>query len=198
MAKTSSSLVCSQQKCEGQNISAIVSKIFKLIVFQIDHVSLTSTNSCRCDSYCLARVFQNLPAPPKLYGVFDVFCDFQSFFERENLGSHLAMCFDDRFLAQGRQICQKICQVCPMPKTILEALVGYLYWFLHIPPSVKVHFQVCFFTNILMSCLKAITYHHRMMKRTILLNHTYCLQFATHVPERLHYFLELIITTTQN
>lgn len=57
---------------------------------------------------------------------------------------------------------------------------GIFTGFLHIPPSVKVHFQVCFLMNILMSCLKAITYHHRTMsKRTILLNHTYCLQFNT-------------------
>ena len=53
---------------------------FNLIVFQIGHVSLTSADTYRRDSYCLARVFQNLPAPPKQYGVFDVFCDFQSFF----------------------------------------------------------------------------------------------------------------------
>ena len=86
MAKSSSSLVRSQRKREGQKVSAIVSKIFKLIVFQIDHVSLTSADSYRCDSYCLARVFQNLPTPPKHYGVFDVFCDFQSFFELKNVG----------------------------------------------------------------------------------------------------------------
>ena len=79
MAKNSGSLVRSQQKREGKKISAIVSKIFRLIVFQIDHVSLTSADGYRCDSCCLARVFQNLPAPPKHYGVFDVFCAFQSF-----------------------------------------------------------------------------------------------------------------------
>lgn len=65
-------------------------------------------------------------------------------------------------------------------KTVLEALAGYFTGFLHIPPSVKVHFQVCFLMKILMSCLKAITYHHRTMsKHTILLNHNYRLQFAT-------------------
>ena len=42
-------------------------------MFQIGHVSLTSADTYRRDSYCLARVFQNLPAPPKQYGVFDVF-----------------------------------------------------------------------------------------------------------------------------
>ena len=85
MAKSSSSLVRSQ-KCEGQKISAIVSKIFKLIVFQIDHVSLTSADSYRRDSCCLAGVFQNLPVPPKHYGVFDVFCDFQSFSDLKTWG----------------------------------------------------------------------------------------------------------------
>ena len=49
-------------------------------MFQIGHVSLTSADTYRRDSYCLARVFQNLPAPPKQYSVFDVFCFFQSFF----------------------------------------------------------------------------------------------------------------------
>lgn len=57
---------------------------------------------------------------------------------------------------------------------------GIFTGFLHIPPSVIVHFQVCFLMKILMSCLKAITYHHRTMsKHTILLNHNYRLQFAT-------------------
>ena len=85
------------------------------MVFQIGHVSLTSADTYRCDSYCLARVFQNLPAPPKQYGVFDVFYDFQSFFQPENLGSHLAISPDDRFLPQGKQILPEICQVQPMP-----------------------------------------------------------------------------------
>ena len=64
----------------------------------------------------LARVFQNLPAPPKHRdGVFGVFCDFQSFVQLKNLGSHLAMCPDDRFLLPGKQILLKLCQVRPMP-----------------------------------------------------------------------------------
>ena len=86
-------------------------------MFQIGHVSLTltSADTYRRDSYCLARVFQNLPAPPMQYGVFDVFRDFQSFFQLENLGSHLAMCPDDRFLPQVKQILPEICQVRPMP-----------------------------------------------------------------------------------
>ena len=87
---------------------------FKFIVFQIGHVLLTSADTYRRDFYCLALVFQNLPAPPKQYGVFDVFCDFQSFFQLENLGSHLAMCPDDRFLPQGKQILPEICHVRPM------------------------------------------------------------------------------------
>ena len=45
------------------------------------------------------------------YGVFDVFRDFQSFFQLENLGSHLAVCPDDRFLPQVKQILPEICQV---------------------------------------------------------------------------------------
>ena len=74
--------------------------------------SLTSADTYRRDSYCfIARVFQNLPAPPKQYG------DFQSFFQLENLGSHLAMCPDDRFLPKGKQILPEICQVRPMPMT---------------------------------------------------------------------------------
>ena len=32
---------------------------------------------------------------------FDVFADFQSFFQPENLGSHIVMYTDDRFLPQG-------------------------------------------------------------------------------------------------
>ena len=43
------------------------------IVFR---VTLKSVGNCRCDSHCLARLFKNLPAPPKHYGVLDVlpFC----------------------------------------------------------------------------------------------------------------------------
>ena len=110
MAKSSGSLVRPQRKREGQKISTIVStwSCFKLVTFRWQVLTL-------CDSYCLARVFQNLPAPPKQYGVFDVFRDFQSFFQLENLGSHLAMCPDDRFLPQGKQILPEICQVRPMP-----------------------------------------------------------------------------------
>ena len=62
----------------------------------------------------IARVFQNLPAPPKQYGVFDVFRDFQRFFQLENLGSHLAMCPDDRFYRKVNKFFQKFgkCDPC--------------------------------------------------------------------------------------
>ena len=86
-------------------------------MFQIGHVSLTSADTYRRDSYCLARVFQNLPAPPKHFGIFDVFLFRKVFFQPENLGSHLAMSPDDRFLPQGKQIFPKLCQVRPMPLT---------------------------------------------------------------------------------
>ena len=107
MAKSSGSLVRPQRKREGQKISKIDSNwsCFKLVTFR------WRANTYRRDSYCLARVFQNLPAPPKQYGVFDVFCAFQSFFQLVNLGSHLAMCPGDRFLPQGKQILPEICQV---------------------------------------------------------------------------------------
>ena len=59
---------------------------------------------CDFSSFCLDRVFQNLPARSKQYSNFDVFADFQSLFQPENLGSHLAMSTDDRFLPQGKQI----------------------------------------------------------------------------------------------
>ena len=44
----------------------------ELPVCIVFHVTLTSIDSCRCDSNYLAQLFENLPAPPKLYGVFDV------------------------------------------------------------------------------------------------------------------------------
>ena len=88
MAKDRSSLV-RLRKREGLNI--------RPCLFLIDHVSswsrspLTSPDCYRCPSlYCLAWVFQNLPAPHKHYGVFDVFADFQSFFQPENLGFALS------------------------------------------------------------------------------------------------------------
>ena len=54
----------------------------------IFHVTLTSVDSCCWDSHCLARVFQNLPAAPKHYGVFDVLPFRKVFAKRKNLGSH--------------------------------------------------------------------------------------------------------------
>ena len=97
-----------------RNESARGGKFLRL--FQIGHISLTTADTYCRDSYCLAQVFRNLPAPPKQYSIFDVFCDFQSFFQLQNLGSHLAMCPDDRFLPQGKQILPEICQVRPRPK----------------------------------------------------------------------------------
>ena len=59
----------------------------------IVHVALTSVDSYSCDSHCLARLFENLPAPPKHYSISDVFpirkifCDFFcDFAKAENLG----------------------------------------------------------------------------------------------------------------
>ena len=52
------------------------------------HVTLTSVDSYRCDSHCLARLFENLPAPPKHYGVFDVLPIRKVFAKAKNLRSH--------------------------------------------------------------------------------------------------------------
>ena len=83
-------------------------------MFQIGHVSLTSADTYRCDSYCYPSNTASL-----LF-----FCDFQSFFQLENLGSHLAMCPDDRFLPQSKQILPEICQVRPMPNAIGPVTAG--------------------------------------------------------------------------
>lgn len=65
--------------------------------------SLTSVDSYRCDFYCPARVFWNVPAPPKNNGGFDVLASFQSFFcQPEKFRSQLAMSSDDRFWPQNR------------------------------------------------------------------------------------------------
>lgn len=52
------------------------------------HVTPTSVDSCRCDSHCLALLFENLPAPPKHYGVFDTLPFRKVFAKRKKLGSH--------------------------------------------------------------------------------------------------------------
>jgi len=52
------------------------------------HVTLTSVDSYHCDSHCLARLFENLPAPPKHYGVFDVLPIRKVFAKAKNLRSH--------------------------------------------------------------------------------------------------------------
>ena len=46
---------------------------------------LTSVDSCGCDSYCSGRFFQNLPAPLKHYGVFDVLPIFKVFANRKKI-----------------------------------------------------------------------------------------------------------------
>ena len=78
------------------------------------HVKLTSVDSYRCDSHCLAQLCKNLPAPPKNYGIFDVLPIRKVFAEAKNLGSHLAKAHDDRFPPQSKQIPAKICQVQPI------------------------------------------------------------------------------------
>ena len=83
---------------------------FKWITF------MTSADSYRCDSYCLARVFQNLPAPPKHYGVFDVFTDFQSFFLTWKLGVALSN-VHRRQISTGRRT--------NSPKTLPSATHAY-------------------------------------------------------------------------
>ena len=54
------------------------------------HVTLTSVDSYRCDSHCLTRLFPNLPAPSKHYGVFDILLIRKVFAKAKNLGSHSA------------------------------------------------------------------------------------------------------------
>ena len=88
------------------------------------HVTLTSVDSYRCDSHCLARLCENLPAPPKHYGIFDVLPIRKVFAEAKNLGSHLAKARDDRFPPQSKQIPAKICQVRPIPNFLL-CYVGF-------------------------------------------------------------------------
>ena len=69
----------------------------------------------------------SFPLITKHYVVFDVFADFQSLFQPENLGSHKShLSTDDRFLPQGQQILPKIHQVRPMPTTLVFFLTFYL------------------------------------------------------------------------
>ena len=80
------------------------------------HVTLTSIDSYHCDSHCLAWLLENLPAPPKHYGVFDVLLIRKVFAKAKNLGSHQANTSDDRFALQSKQILAKFSQVWPIPK----------------------------------------------------------------------------------
>ena len=61
-------------------------------MFQIGHVSLTSADTYRRDSYCLARVFQNLPAPPKHFGIFLMFFCFAKFFSNRKTWGRTWQC----------------------------------------------------------------------------------------------------------
>ena len=79
------------------------------------HVTRTSVDSYRCDSHCLARLFENLPVPPKHYDVFDVLPIRKVFAKAKNLRSHLAKACDDRFPPQSKQILAKISKVRPIP-----------------------------------------------------------------------------------
>ena len=88
---------------------------FKLPSSIVFHVTLTSVDSYRCDSHCLAQLFQNLPAPPKHYGVFDTLLIRRVFAKAKNLASHLAKTRDDRFPPQNKQILATIFQVRPIP-----------------------------------------------------------------------------------
>ena len=85
-------------------------------MFQIGHVSLTSADTYRRDSYRLARVFQNLPAPPKQYGVIDVFRDFQGFSK-----SWVAL---GKFLEEFVYLAVKICQRDTLPSATPSFQVG--------------------------------------------------------------------------
>ena len=70
--------------------------------------------------FSLARVFQNLPAPPEHYGVVDVFADFQSFLVTWKLG--VALSNVHRLTApQGKQNLPKICQVRRVPFTFASS-----------------------------------------------------------------------------
>ena len=82
-------------------------------MFQIGHVSLTSADTLWF--LLFSSSFPKSACPTQAIRRLWCFCDFQSFFQLENLGSHLAMCPDDRFLPQGKQILPEICQVRPMP-----------------------------------------------------------------------------------
>ena len=64
--------------CRREHTAGIPCSRRKKLENLVFHVTLTNVHSYRCDSHCLARLFENLPAPPKHYGVFDV-CRFAKF-----------------------------------------------------------------------------------------------------------------------
>ena len=57
----------------------------------IFHVTLTSGDIYHsdCDSHCLGLLFENLPAPPKHYGIFDVLPIRKVFVKRKKPGATL-------------------------------------------------------------------------------------------------------------
>ena len=84
-------------------------------------------------------------------------------------------------------------------KTVLEVLSGYFYWFSSYPSISKSACLVCWATNILTSCLQAITCHLRTIKHTILLNLFCCLQSASTLAQTIAFFFEKpIVTITRN
>ena len=73
--------------CRREHTAGIPCSRRKKLENLVFHVTLTSVHSYRCDSHCLARLFENLPAPPKHYGVFDVLPIRKVFAKAKNLRS---------------------------------------------------------------------------------------------------------------
>ena len=86
-------------------------------------VTLTSINSCRCDSNYLAQLFENLPAPPKLYGAFDVLLIRKVLVSKRKPWVVLGYGRDDRFPPHSKQILAKIFRVRPINTVIRYLLV---------------------------------------------------------------------------
>ena len=87
-------------------------------MFQIGHISLTSADTYRRDSYCLARVFQNLPTPPKQYGVFDVFAIFKVFSNLKTWGRTWKCAPMADFYRKVNKFFQKFAKCDPCPKEV--------------------------------------------------------------------------------
>ena len=71
----------------------------------IFHVTPTCVDTYRCDSHGhrLARLLENLPAPPKYYGVFDVLPIRKVFAKAKKPGVALEKGRDDRFPTRSKQ-----------------------------------------------------------------------------------------------